>query len=203
MTEHAQAKAISLSRPQDFAEGRLRFVPEARPAGSAQESGDVCGRSGRPADHDSTGARHLAPRRQLRLGLADHAVAVVHGGVCQLRRSHGRRTRQGSGGHAAQGAQRNHGAPPEVRTARRKTLPVRLCAPTIWCWSSPESSSPATAKWSKAWPRWTNRRSPASPRPSFAKRAATARPSPAARACSPMKSRCASPRIPARPFSTA
>ena len=48
---------------------------------------------------------------QLRLGPADHALAVVHGGIRQLCRSHGRRSGQGTGRHAAQGAGRNPGTP--------------------------------------------------------------------------------------------
>ena len=56
------------------------------------------------------------------------------------------------------------------------------CARTTSCAWSPASSSPPTARSSKASPRWTNRRSPANPRPSSASPAATGRRSPAARA---------------------
>src|SRR5260370_39799687 len=44
----------------------------------------------------------------------------------------------------------------------------------MWWWR-PARSSPATATWSRAWPRWTSRPSPASPRRSSASRAATGR----------------------------
>ncbi len=40
-------------------------------------------------------------RREHRLHVPDHPVAVVHGAVCQLRRSRSRRARQGAGGSAA------------------------------------------------------------------------------------------------------
>ena len=70
--------------------------------------------------------------RDIRLRPADHTVAVVHGGVCQFRRSHGRGTRQGAGGHAAQSAQRNPGAPRRSPTARPKRCrQFAICARTI------------------------------------------------------------------------
>ncbi len=46
---------------------------------------------------------------QLCLQPADHLVAVVHGAVCQFRRSYGGGPRQGPGRHAAQGQRRDHG----------------------------------------------------------------------------------------------
>ena len=63
-------------------------------------------------------------------------------------------------------------------------------------------SSPETATSSRASPRWTSRRSPASPLPSSARAAATAARSRAARRCSPTASSCGSRPTPARRSST-
>ncbi len=50
-----------------------------------------------------------------RLRVSNHDVALVHGAVCQFRRSHGRRARQGAGRHAAQGAHRNGRVQTQIR----------------------------------------------------------------------------------------
>ena len=50
-------------------------------------------------------------------------VAVVHGAVRQLCRSHGRRPRQGAGRHAAQGPRGNHRQSSARRTGRLEQVP--------------------------------------------------------------------------------
>ena len=45
---------------------------------------------------------------------ADHPVAVVYGSVCEFRRSHGRRPRQGAGGHTC--------AKPDLETMAHRLL---------------------------------------------------------------------------------
>ncbi len=134
-------------------------------------------------------------------------VALVHGAVRQLRRSDGRRARQGPGRRAAASRaatctakkldEPQHGAKPTAGLGRRR------CARATSCWSRPATSFPATAKSSKASPRSMKAPSPAKARRSSAKAAATAAASPAARACSPTGWSCASPPIRARRFSIA
>ena len=41
-------------------------------------------------------------KTELRLQSADHALALVHGAICEFRGSHGRRARQSASRHAAQ-----------------------------------------------------------------------------------------------------
>src|ERR1700691_6149806 len=47
--------------------------------------------------------RDLITQRIIPVRPADHAVALIHGAVCQLRRGDGGRTRQGAGRCAASG----------------------------------------------------------------------------------------------------
>ena len=68
-------------------------------------------------------------RAGLRLQSADHALALVHGAVRQLCRSHGRRPRQGAGRHAAQGQGRDHRPALHAQTAALKKSPAACCAP--------------------------------------------------------------------------
>jgi potassium-transporting ATPase ATP-binding subunit len=51
--------------------------------------------------------------RALQVQPADHAVAVVHGAVCELCRGDGGGPRQGAGGRAAQGEERDDGVQAE------------------------------------------------------------------------------------------
>ena len=111
-------------------------------------------------DHSNwcaTGIQH----QRLRFRASDHAVALVHRAVRQFRGSHGRRARQSAGGHPAQSARGNGGADASGRTARSRTSPARSCARRSGEGGRRANSFPATAKLSKAWRRWTNRRSPA------------------------------------------
>ena len=64
---------------------------------------------------------------------ADHAVAVVHRVVRQLRRSHGRRPRQGASRHVAQGALGDHGQPRCWRTAQIEKIPSSKLRAGEWC----------------------------------------------------------------------
>ncbi len=52
-----------------------------------------------------------------------------------------------------------------IRRARKRRSRRRRCAKATWWWWRWASSSPATARSSKASPRWTSRPSPANPRP--------------------------------------
>ena len=61
-----------------------------------------------------------------RLHLPDLALAVVHGAVRQLRRSHGGGPRQGAGRHAAQDQDRNHGPPRAERRPRPRSVAATL-----------------------------------------------------------------------------
>ena len=146
-----------------------------------------------------------APRERGRAALVHgrgHALAVVHRALRQLRRGGRRGPRQGAGRHAAQDAQGDRSRGKLVDGTRRaaRSSRRRRCARATSSSSRPASSSPATARSSRASPRSTSRRSPASRRRSSARAAATARPSPAARRCSPTASSCASPPIPGESF---
>ena len=59
---------------------------------------------------------------------ANHALAVVHGAVRELRRSHGGGARQGAGGHAAQGALGNHGQSSDGQRAGGEVPSAKLRA---------------------------------------------------------------------------
>ena len=149
------------------------------------------------------GVECCAPRRTVRLWIADHAVAVVYGAVRQFRGSHGRRPRQGAGRHVAQIARGNRGASLASRWQHRDGGQFEAALWRCRRGRRRRVHSRATAKSSKAWHRWTNPRSPENPRRSFANPAETARRLPAARAFFPMRSKCASRRIPAKLFWTA
>ena len=77
------------------------------PRHADQEPGDVRGRGRRGADHGPLRARPRDRRREPRLHVPDHPLAVVHRAVRQFRRSGGRRPRQGAGRHAAQDPHRD------------------------------------------------------------------------------------------------
>ena len=68
--------------------------------------------------------RDDSPPGRVRLQPADHALAVVHGAVRELRRSHGRRPRQGPGRHAAQSTLGDDGQPHAAGRQRSKQLPA-------------------------------------------------------------------------------
>ena len=82
----------------------------------------------------------IRDRRAFQVQPADHALAVVHGAVCQLRRGHGRGPRQGAGGYAAQGALGDDCQPPRRRRTVEQVPSSKLRAAT-WCWSRPANSS--------------------------------------------------------------
>ena len=116
----------------------IRFV-KLNPRTHDGQSRDVRG-GGRAASITTV----LLSRRDrpgaLQLQSADHALAVVHRAVRQLRRSHGGRPRQGAGRHAAQGALGDHGQPPAATMAAPSRSPARSCARATWSWSRPASS---------------------------------------------------------------
>ncbi len=181
------------------AAGRFAQAPDAD--GAVAQSGDVRHLARRAADHASIA---IVDRDGFTAAIS--VVAVVHGAVRQLRRSAGRRARQGAGGEPAR-RQAGHAGRQARRHAPRCTRAARSararCARATWCWSRPASSCRATATSSTASPRSTNRRSPASRRRWCARPAAIARRSPAARACCPTGWSCASPPIRATASSTA
>src|SRR5438270_5344378 len=83
------------------------IVRQAASAAGGEEPGHVRGRGWR-RDYDyCPGATNRDAHRQHRLHSADHPVAVVHGAVRQLCRSHGRGARQGSGRYAARNQEGN------------------------------------------------------------------------------------------------
>ena len=118
----------------------------------------------------SSASDRAAPRR-LGLHAPARALALVHGAVRQLRRGDGRGARQGAGRHAAQDRARQtpakrlrgSGAITSTRRdgVRRATLRARRPGPV----HARATSFPATARSSRASPRWTSRRSPASRAP--------------------------------------
>ena len=113
IAERNQRRAFGTKEPLEYRNhrpGSDRCIPQARSALDGQEPGDVCRRSGQRADDGAAHRQHHPPSRRLRLQSADHALALVHGAVCQLCRGHGRRPRQGAGRHAAQGQGRDHRA---------------------------------------------------------------------------------------------
>ena len=116
------------------------------------------------------------------------ALALVHRALRQLRRGDGRRAGQGAGRRAARypdgdagEADAGAGQPPRLSVRVRHRAAARRHRPG----RRPATSSPATARSSKAWRRWTSRRSPANRRRSSASPAATARRSRAAPRCCP------------------
>ncbi len=68
-------------------------------------------------------------RRRLQVQPADHALALVHRAVRQLRRSHGGRPRQSPGRHAAQSALGDHGEPPAQGRHASSRSAAPSCAP--------------------------------------------------------------------------
>ena len=67
--------------------------------------------------------------RPLQLRSADHALALVHGPLRQLRRGHGRRPRQSPGRRPAPRQVRDHRLPLLKSTAPSKRSPAPSCAP--------------------------------------------------------------------------
>ena len=99
--QEAGAGAPAL-RSGDRAAGNRGILREAEPGHPAEEPGDVCRRGGRRAHHGVPGPRPVHRRRQHRIPVPDLALALVHGPVRQLRRSHGGSARQGPGRCSAQ-----------------------------------------------------------------------------------------------------
>ncbi len=177
--------------------GGHRLDPEARPADSDQEPGDVHRRGREPPDDDRVHPGARERQRTPALHGPGRVLAVVHGALRQLRRGDGRRPRQGAGRDAAEDAHRNRGEPGDGWRPARTGAGGEPAQERRRHGAAPASSFRRTARSSKASRRSTSRRSPASRRPSFANPAAIARPSPAARASSRTGSRCASRPIPA------
>ena len=107
-----------------------------------------------------------APRLVHRCG---DALALVHGALRQLRRGGGRGARQGPGRRRCARCARRRRRGGCVGRARRSRCRPPRCARATWWWSRPASSSPATARSSRASPRSTSRPSPASRRRSSAR----------------------------------
>ena len=93
--------ASTMLDPEDPRAGDRLGLRQARPAADDQEPGDVRGRGRGRADHRHLPARPRHRRRESRLHVPDHPLALVHGAVRQFRRSRRRRPRQGAGGIAA------------------------------------------------------------------------------------------------------
>ena len=177
--KHSSSRSFDPRHPQ--ARRSLDSFRKLAPAARGQEPGHVRGRDRQRAHHAAlscaTSSRRAPARAPLWFTGAVTRLAVVHGALRQLRRGGGRGARQGPGGHAAQDAQGDDGAPARRRTAssRKRSSRRRRCARATWWSSRRASSSPATARSSRASPRSTSRPSPASRRPSSARAAATAR----------------------------
>ena len=136
---------------------------------------------------------HRGHRPPGHLHLVHHHLAVPDGDLRQLRRGHGRGPGQGPGRHPAPDALGDRGPPPRPRRHRGAGAGGRRWPRATWWSARPATSSPPTARSSRASPRSTSRPSPASRPRSSASRAATARPSPAGPRCCPTASWSASP----------
>ncbi len=103
---------------------RCRCARQAEPARHDAQPSHVRGRD-RLRPHDRT-APHQShpPHRPLQLQFADHLVALVHGTLRQLRRSHGRRPRQGASRCIAPGQVRDHRLQDRRRQSRRDPEPA-------------------------------------------------------------------------------
>ena len=121
-TDHVGACAHHLHLgPGHRPAGARRFVPQARSAGAVQEPGDVHRRGRQPPDDDrlrpGAGHRH----RRAAVHRPGRLLALVHRALRQLRRGDGRGARQGAGGDAPQGQDRDDGGP-RSGTAQRETV---------------------------------------------------------------------------------
>jgi potassium-transporting ATPase ATP-binding subunit len=116
----------SLVGPEDRAPRGVGFARETASRDHDAQPGDVRGGSGQRGDHGAarSGARARAAR--VRIQSADHAVAVVHGVVCQLCRGHGGGPRQGAGRCVAARESGDHGEPPASRREDRDGAGIQI-----------------------------------------------------------------------------
>ena len=115
------------------------LVREAEPGHVDEEPGDVRGRGRRRADHGVPDPRHIHRGWRDRVLHPDFALALVHGPVRQLRRSHGRGPRKGAGGQPAQDQDGRSGKTHLCIAGRSSRCPLRPSEAEISC-----SAMPAT-----------------------------------------------------------
>src|ERR1700683_4010641 len=96
---------------EDFDQCDVGFVSEAESGGDDQEPGDVCGGGWRGADHAAIGMECVASRGAISIRAADHAVAVVHGGVCEFCGGDGGGARKSASGDTSKSAGRDASEP--------------------------------------------------------------------------------------------
>ena len=82
---------------EDCAPRGVGFGRQAASRDHDAQSRDVRGGSGQRGDHRAAHSGANARTAWVRIQSADHAVALVHGVVCQLCRGHGGGARQGAG----------------------------------------------------------------------------------------------------------
>ena len=105
-------------------------VVKLQSARDGRKPGDVRrGGRQRPGDR-RPGARRGARPPGAGLRVPGHGVALAHGPLRQLRRSHGRRARQGAGGHAPPRPHRRAGTRGSATTAPSSWWPRRACEST-------------------------------------------------------------------------
>ena len=202
----ARRRRAPLFDPAIVRQAIVDSLPQADAPAPGAEPGDVRGR-GRAASSPRCCSSRRWSARAKRRPASSSAISLwlwFTRALRQLRRGDGRGPRQGPGRDAAQGAPRRPGqaarASRSASAARRDRLGRQRCARATSCWSRPATSSPATARSSRASPRSTRAPSPARARRSSARAAATAARSPAARGCCRTGWSCESPPIPGETF---
>ena len=127
------------ARPGDPRARRSAGLRQARPARADQEPGDVRGRGRGGADHRPLPARPRRRAAATRLHVPDHALALVHRAVRQLRRGGGRGPRQGAGRRLRRTRTETAGqaARPRRRAATTSSCPAPASRSATSCWSRP------------------------------------------------------------------
>ena len=103
--ENYVCQSTTVIRPRDHSPGDRGQLEKAQSITHVEEPGHVRDRGRGGAD--DVRPLHYRPLRK-KLRPADFHLALVHRDLRELRRSHGRRTRQGPGGHAAQEPHQKH-----------------------------------------------------------------------------------------------
>ena len=119
----ATANRRSLFDPAIVRQAAIDSFAQARPAPHGPQPGDVRRRDRQRVRHDPVACATSASRRRSeRVRRPRRRVALVHRPLRQLRRSGGRGPREGAGGDAAPGPQRDHG-PPAHRRWQHEDVP--------------------------------------------------------------------------------
>ena len=139
----------------------------------------------------------------IRIQSPDHALALVHRAVCQLRRGHGRRPRQGAGRHPAQGQGRNHRASATPLRELSKQVASGLLRAGDIIYVPAGHYIAGDGEVIEGVASVDESAITGESAPVIREAAATGLPSPAERKCCLTGSRSASPPIPAKPFWTA